>query len=235
MRRILLKLSGEQLAGNESRGFDAKRVSWIAEEIKKAKQANPDIEFIIVVGAGNFVRGEYFRDTAISRVTADNMGMLGIVINALGMSDIFNANGLKTAALSNIYAEQVIDSYTPRRALNHLRKGRVVIVAGGTGRPYFTSDMTAACIAMELECDTVAKATKVDGVYDKDPAKNPDAVFIEKMTMNDAILNDEIRIMDKAALALVADNHRSVVIFELLKEDNIKRLALGENVGSLIS
>lgn len=234
MPKILLKLSGEQLAGNEFRGFDPERVAWIANQIKAAKESAPNTEFVVVVGAGNFVRGEYFASSQINRVTADNMGMLAIVINALGMADIFNACGLETVALSNIFAEQVIDSYTPRRALNHLGKGRVVIVAGGTGRPYFTSDMSAACIAMELGCDVVAKATKVDGVYDSDPAKEPDAKLLPEISFNEAITNDSIRVMDKAALALIAENHRSVIVFELLKDGNITKLAKGERLGSLV-
>lgn len=234
MSRILLKLSGEQLAGEESRGFDPERVKWIAEQIKSAKTAAPDTEFIVVVGAGNFVRGEYFANSPIGRVTADNMGMLAIVINALGMADIFNACGLETATLSNIFAEQVIDSYTPRRALNHLKKGRVVIVAGGTGRPYFTSDMSAACIAMELGCEVVAKATKVAGVYDSDPATNLGAKLLPEISFNEAITNDAIRVMDKTALALIAENHRSIIVFELLKDGNIEKLAKGEPLGSLV-
>lgn len=234
MRRILLKISGEQLAGDNPRGFDVKRAEWVAEQIKQAKKEAPDTQFVVVVGAGNFVRGEFFADTAINPVTADNMGMLGIVINALALADIFNNRDLPTAALSNIYADQVIDAFTHRRALSHLRKGRVVIVAGGTGRPYFTSDMTAASLAMELDCDVIAKATKVNGVYDHDPVEHKEAKLLDKLSYNEAITGRDIRVMDKSALAMAADHNRPIVVFELLRDGNIARLAKGESVGSLI-
>lgn len=234
MRRILLKISGEQLAGNNQRGFDVERAKWIAEEIKSAKKEAPETEFVVVVGAGNFVRGEYFAGSEISQVTADNMGMLGIVMNALALVDVFNKNNLPTAALSNLYADQVIDPFTHRRALSHLRKGRVVIVAGGIGRPYFTSDMSAVSMAMELDCDVIAKATKVNGVFDQDPKKNPDAKLLPEISFDEAITGRDIRVMDKSALALAADHQRSIIVFALLDEGNIAKLAKGERIGSLI-
>lgn len=233
MRRILLKISGEQLAGDSPRGFDTGRAKWLAEQIRGAKDTT-DVQIVVVVGAGNFVRGEYFAGGGIHPVTADNMGMLAITINALALADVFNNNGLPTRALSNIYAEQVIDSFTHRRAVSDLRKGRVVIVAGGTGRPYFTSDMSAASLAMELDCDVIAKATKVNGVYDDDPKKNPDAKLLESLTYDEAILGRDIRVMDKSALALAADHKRPIVVFELLRAGAITALAKGEPVGSLI-
>jgi uridylate kinase len=233
MRRILLKISGEQLAGDSPRGFDIERAKWIAEQIKQAKSAT-DAEIVVVVGAGNFVRGEYFTGDDIKQVTADNMGMLAIIINALALSDVFNNNGLPTAALSNIFADQVIDAFTHRRALSHLRKGRVVIIAGGAGRPYFTSDMTAASLALELGCDVIAKATKVNGVYDSDPVKNPDAKLLPKLSYDKAIIERDIRVMDKSSLAMAADYNKPIVVFELLKDGNIMALAKGDPVGSLI-
>jgi uridylate kinase len=232
-KRLLLKLSGEQLAGDSPRGFDVERAKWIAGEVRKALDTG--VEIVIAVGAGNFVRGEYFAGDNIRQVTADNMGMLAIVINALALGDVFNSVGVSAAALSNIKADQVIDQFTYRRALSHLAKGRVVIVGGGTGRPYVTSDSAAVSLALELDCDMVLKATKVDGVFDDDPEKNPTARQIPAMTLEEAVANPHIRVMDKAALALAADFHKPIVVFELLKSDNIARIARGETVGTLIN
>lgn len=221
--RLLLKLSGEQLAGENARGFDVERAKWIADEIKKVPAGT---EIVIIVGAGNFVRGAEFSESAeISRVTADNMGMLGIVLNAIALSDVLNSCGIAAAALSNISCAQVIDDYTYRRAISHLSKGRVVIIGGGVGRPFFTSDTTALNLALELDCDLVAKATKVDGVFDSDPEKNPNAQKLAHVSFAEAVENDQIRVMDKAALAMAADNRKPVVVFELLREGNIARVA----------
>jgi uridylate kinase len=232
MMRLLLKLSGEQLAGDNSRGFDIERAKWIAAEVRKAQDAGAKI--VITVGAGNFVRGEYFSGVNIRQVTADNMGMLAIVINALALVDVFNSVGVRAAALSNIKADQVVDQYTHRRALSHLAKGRVVIVGGGTGRPYVTSDSAAVSLALELDCDLILKATKHDGVYNKDPAKHSDAHKIAKLTLQEAVEGREIKVMDKAALGLAADFHKPIVVFELLKEDSIKKIAEGKTVGTRI-
>lgn len=231
--RLLLKLSGEQLAGDSKRGFDVERAKWIAGEVKKALETGAEI--VVTVGAGNFVRGEYFAGENIRQVTADNMGMLAIVINALALADVFNSVGVPTAALSNIKADQVIDHFTYRRALSHLAKGRVVIVGGGTGRPYVTSDSAAVSLALELGCDTVLKATKVDGVFDDDPEKNPAAKKIASLTLQEAVENPKVRVMDKAALALAADYAKPIVVFGLLKPDNIAKIAQGETVGTRIS
>lgn len=230
--RILLKLSGEQLAGDSPRGFDIERAKWIAAEVRKARDAGAEV--VITVGAGNFVRGEYFAGVNIRQVTADNMGMLAIVINALALADVFNSVGVRTAVLSNIKADQVIDQYTHRRALSHLAKGRVVIIGGGTGRPYVTSDSAAVSLALELDCDLVLKATKHNGVFDKDPAKFKDAHKLDKLTLTEAVAGREIRVMDKAALGLAADFHMPIVVFELLKKDNIVKIAKGQTVGTRI-
>jgi len=230
--RVLLKLSGEQLAGDSPRGFDIERAKWIAAEVKKAQ--NRGAEVVITVGAGNFVRGEYFAGDHVRPVTADNMGMLAIVINALALADVFNSVGVRAAALSNIQADQVVDQYTYRRALSHLGKGRVVIIGGGTGRPYVTSDSAAVSLAVELDCDLVAKATKVDGVYDDDPAKNPHAKLLKKLSHDQAIVGRDIRVMDKAALGLAADFNKPIVVFELLKTGNIAKVATGQTVGTRI-
>jgi len=230
--RLLLKLSGEQLAGNSPRGFDIERAKWIAAEVRKAQDAGAEI--VITVGAGNFVRGEYFAGVNVRQVTADNMGMLAIVINALALADVFNSVGVRAAVLSNIKADQVVDQYTHRRALSHLAKGRAVIVGGGTGRPYVTSDSAAVSLALELDCDLVLKATKFDGVFNKDPAKHKDAHKLDNISLADAVAGREIKVMDKAALGLAADFNKPIVVFELLEEDNIAKIARGENVGTMI-
>jgi len=229
--RLLLKLSGEQLAGDNAQGFDVKRAKWIAQEIAKVPAGT---ELVIVVGGGNIVRGASVGGAEIQRVTGDNMGMLATVINAVALADVFNHSGVATAALSNVSCAQVIDDYTYRRALSHLAKNRVVIVAGGTGRPYFTTDTSALNLAIELNCDLVAKATKVNGVFDSDPEKNPDAQKFENLSFAKAVEDDNIRVMDKAALALAADNKKPIVVFELLREGNIAKVANGENVGTRI-
>jgi uridylate kinase len=231
--RLLLKLSGEQLAGDSPRGFDIERAKWIAAEVRKAQDAGAEV--IITVGAGNFVRGEYFAGENVRQVTADNMGMLAIVINALALGDVFNSVGVPAVALSNIEANQVVDQYTYRRALSHLAKGRVVIIGGGTGRPYVTSDSAAVSLALELDCDLVAKATKVDGVFDDDPETNPAAQKISEMSLAEAVENPKIKVMDKAALGLAADFRQPIVVFELLKEGNVARIAAGETVGTKIA
>lgn len=231
--RLLLKLSGEQLAGDSPRGFSVERAVWIADEIKKAKK-DSDVEVVIIVGAGNFVRGTYFAGQQVRPVTADNMGMMGTMINAVALADVFNAEGLATAVLSNVSCQQIIDDYTHRRALSHLAKGRVVIVAGGTGRPYFTTDTSALNLAIELDCDAVAKATKVDGIFDDDPAQNAHARKLDTISYDEALRNDKIRVMDKAALALAAEHDKPVVVFELLKPGNIAKVASGQKVGTRI-
>ncbi|QQS17597.1 uridine monophosphate kinase [Candidatus Saccharibacteria bacterium] len=232
--RLLLKLSGEQLAGDSPRGFSVERATWIADEIKKAKKESPDAEIVVIVGAGNFVRGAYFAGQHVRPVTADNMGMMGTMINAVALADVFNAEGLPTAVLSNVSCQQIIDDYTHRRALSHLSKGRVVIVAGGTGRPYFTTDTSALNLAIELDCDVVAKATKVDGIFDDDPEKNPEARKLDTISYDDALRDKKVRVMDKAALALAAEHDKPVVVFELLKPGNIAKVASGQTVGTSI-
>jgi uridylate kinase len=156
------------------------------------------------------------------------------MINAVALADVFNAEGVPTAALSNVSCQQIIDDYTHRRALSHLSKGRVVIVAGGTGRPYFTTDTSALNLAIELDCDVVAKATKVDGIFDDDPEKNPEARKLDTISYDDALRDKKVRVMDKAALALAAEHDKPVVVFELLKPGNIAKVASGQTVGTSI-
>jgi uridylate kinase len=230
-KRILLKLSGEQLQGKFDGGFDASRAQWIAEEIKHVK----DAEIVVMIGGGNYARGAQLAGGGVGRVTADNIGMLATMMNALALADVFNASGLPARALTNIKADQVADQFSHRRALSHLAKGRVVIVAGGIGRPYLTTDTAAVSLALELECDAILKATKVDGVYDSDPEKNPGAKKFATLTLKEAVETPDIRIMDKAAIALAYDHGQSIVVFDLLSENNIARAVAGETVGTTIA
>ena len=230
-KRVLLKLSGEQLQGKFDGGFDAERAAWIAKEVKKIK----DSQVVIMIGGGNYARGAQLAGGGIGRVTADNIGMMATMMNALALADVFNSQGIAARALSNIRADQIVDQFTHRRALSHLEKARVVIVAGGIGRPYLTTDTAAVNLALELECDAILKATKVDGVYDSDPESNPAAVKFEHLTLRQAVEDPEIRVMDKAAIALAYDHQQSIVVFELLKEDNVMRVIAGESIGTTIS
>ena len=232
-QRILLKLSGEQLAGEFDSGIDPKLAGWLAEEVKKVTAAGAQV--VIMVGGGNFVRGAQIAGHGIKRVTGDHMGMLATMINALGLTDIFEAHGVKTRCLSNIFAEQVAEPFVFRLAEKHLEKGRVIIVAGGTGRPYVTTDTGAVVLALELDCPVVLKATKVDGIYDKDPAKHKDAVKLDHVSYQDAVQNDSIKIMDKAAMGLAMENNMPVIVFEAMKADNLLKVVQGKAVGTTIS
>lgn len=231
-KRILLKLSGEQLAGQYEHGIDPEFAAWLAEEIKQV--AANDIQVVIMVGGGNFVRGAQTAGHGIKRVTADHMGMLGTMINALALTDIFEEEGVKTRCLSNIFAQQVAESFVHRLVEKHLQRGRVTIIAGGTGRPYFTTDTAAVALALELDCDVVLKATKVDGVYDKDPAKHPDAQKMDSLSYQQAVEDGAIKIMDKAAMGLALEHHMPLIIFNAETSGNILRAAMGETVGTTI-
>lgn len=231
-KRILLKLSGEQLQGEQSGGFDTERAKWIAREVEKAKDAGTEV--VIMVGGGNYARGAQLANQSIQRVTADNVGMLATLMNALALADVFNSAGVATRALSNIKADQLVDQFTNRRAISHLAKGRVIIVAGGIGRPFLTTDTAALSLALELECGVVIKTTKVDGVYDKDPAKHDDATKLDTLTHHEALSDSNIAVMDKAALGLAMEQNKPVIICDLLTEGNIARAAAGENVGTIV-
>ncbi len=230
-KRILLKLSGEQLQGEKTKGFDADRARWIADQLKPLIRHT---QIIIMVGGGNFVRGGEVQDDSIKRVTADNAGMLSTLINATLLADVFNASSVPARALSNIEANQVVDQYTYRRALSHLSKNRIVIVGGGIGRPYLTTDTAALSLALELDCDIVIKTTKVDGVYDKDPMKHDDAKKLDSLSHEDALLNEDISVMDKAALSLALEQKKPLIICDLLTDGNIARAVRGEDVGTLV-
>lgn len=232
-KRLLLKISGEQLSGEHGTGFDPKVADYFANEIKAAVATGTQI--VVVAGAGNLVRGAQVAGNGIRRVTADHMGMLSGLINALALTDVFESNGLETRCLSNIFADQVAEHYSYRRAEKHLAKGKVIIIAGGIGRPYFTHDTAAVNIGLELGCDAVIKATKVDGVYDKDPAKFDDAVKFDALSFQQAVENENIQVMDKAAIGLAMEQHMPVVVLDSNVPGNIAKLAAGEKIGTIIS
>lgn len=232
-KRVLLKISGEQLAGQYDNGFDTEHAEWLAREVKKVTEKGQQVA--IMVGGGNIVRGAQIAGHGIHRVTADHMGMLATMINALALTDIFENEGVKTRCLSNIFSDQVAEKFIHRLANKHFQKGRVVILAGGTGRPYVTTDTAAVNLALELDCDIVLKATKVDGVYDSDPANNPEAKKLEGLTFQQAVENPSIKVMDKAALALAMEHEIPILIFDALKQGNIENAINGESVGTKIS
>ena len=231
-KRVLLKLSGEQLQGKFDGGFDTERVLWIADEIKKAQSTGTEI--VLMIGGGNYVRGAQVEGNGLQSPTAHNMGMLATLINAIALQDIFNSVGLHARTLTNIKADQVADQFTHRRALSHLEKGRVVIIGGGSGRPFVTTDTAAVIMALELGCDVIMKATKVDGVYDSDPRTNPDAKKLESLTLREAVEQPDIKVMDNSAIALAEDHNQSIIVFELLKEGNIARAIAGDAIGTTI-
>ena len=231
--RVLLKFSGEQLSGDFDGGIDPKICTWLASEIKPVLEHK--VELIIMVGGGNFARGERLAGNGIKRVTADHIGMLGTLMNALAMTDIFESEGIPTRCLSNIFATQVAEQFIHRLANKHLEKNRVIIVAGGIGRPYITTDTAAVSLALELDCQVVLKATKYDGVYDKDPNKYGDALKIESISHKEVLSNNNIKIMDKAAIGLAMDHDLPIIIFEAMKKKNILNTVLGHTSGSIIS
>lgn len=233
-KRVLLKLSGEQLQGKYNNGVDTERIKWIAQEVKQALGSGTQI--VVMIGGGNYARGAQLSEGgAVSRVTADNAGMLATLMNGLVLSDVFNHEGVAARTLTNIKADQVADQFTHRRALSHLDKNRVVVVAGGIGRPYLTTDTAAVSLALELNCDAILKATKVDGVYDSDPVNNPAAKKFDKITYQEALQQPDIQVMDKAALGLAMDYEQKVVVFKLLEAGNIHRAVTVGGIGTIIS
>ncbi len=232
-KRILLKLSGEQLAGKYEFGVDPEIAAFLAAEVKKVVDSGCQV--VLVVGGGNMVRGAEIAGHGIRRVTGDQMGMLSGLINCMAMTDIFEAHDVPTRCLSNIFAQQIAESYSYRLAEKHLQKGRVVIIAGGTSRPYVTHDTAGVSFGLELDCEIVIKATKVDGVYDKDPAMFSDAIKLDSLSFQSAVSDDSIRVMDKAALGLAMEQHKTIVVFNPMKPDNLLKLAHGEPIGTIIS
>lgn len=232
-KRILVKISGEQLAGTYDYGVDPAVAIFFAKEIQSVIEAGCQVA--VVVGGGNMVRGKDMAGNGIRRVTADQMGMLSGLINAMATTDIFESQGLATRCLSNIYAEQVAEPYTYRLAIKHLENRRVLIVAGGIARPYFTHDTAAVSIGLELDCDAVLKATKVDGIFDKDPHKNSDAKQFHTINYQQAIENTDIAVMDKAALGLALEQEMPMVVYNSTKPGNLLKIVQGEKIGTFIN
>ena len=229
--RILLKLSGEVLAGTGSFGVDPERVRALASEI--AEVAGSGFQIGLVVGGGNFFRGVAAAAQNMERVTADHMGMLATVINALALQDALEKAGTPTRVMTAIEMRSVAEPYIRRRAIRHLEKGRIVIFAAGTSNPYFSTDTAATLRGLEIHAEVVAKATRVDGVYNKDPLKHSDAVRFSEIGYSD-VLTRNLRVMDASAVAMCRDNHLPIVVFNLNVRGNIMRMAMGEPIGTLI-
>jgi len=232
-KRVLLKISGEQLAGKFDSGIDPERAAWLAREVNQA--AVNGTQVVIMVGGGNFVRGAQVAGAGIKRVTGDHMGMLSTLINALALTDIFEAQNVPTRCLSNIFAQQVAEPFVHRLAEKHLQNGRVVIVAGGIGRPYLTTDTAAVSLALELDCDVVLKTTKVDGIYDKDPAEHQDAKRYDTLSYQEAVENEEIKVMDKAALGLAMEQSMPVIVLSVEADGSLLKATSGEQIGTKVS
>jgi uridylate kinase len=231
-RRIILKVTGEVFAGPHKFGIDGKTVKAFAQEIKEVKEMG--CELALVIGGGNIFRGAVASDIGMDRASADTMGMLATVINSLALQDALEKLGVSTRVLSAIEMRQVAEPYIRRRATRHLEKGRVVIFAGGTGNPYFTTDTTASLRAMEVGAEVILKATKVDGVFDADPFKHEGAHKFEELTYIE-VLNRELKVMDSTAISLCMDNQLPIIVFNIMEKGNIKRVVSGEPIGTLVS
>jgi uridylate kinase len=233
-RRVLLKLSGEAFSDPEVRGgIDPTIVRQVAREIAELK-ASDGTEVGIVVGGGNIFRGNSPSATGMDRSSADHMGMLATVINALALQDALEKEGVETRVQTAIAMQELAEPYIRRRAVRHLEKGRVVIFAAGLGAPYFTTDTTAAQRALEIDADAILKGTQVDGVYDRDPRQDDAAQRYEEIDFL-SVLNQGLKVMDATAISLCMDNGLPIVVFELLREGNIRRVVRGEDVGTLVS
>jgi uridylate kinase len=230
-QRILLKLSGEALAGGAAFGIDAQRVQELASEV--ASVAATGVQLGLVVGGGNIFRGVALAARKMDRVTGDHMGMLATVINALAVSDALEHIGIPTRVMSAIEMHQVAEPYIRRRAIRHLEKGRIVLFAAGTSNPYFSTDTAATLRALEIRAQVIAKATRVDGVYDKDPLQHADAVMYREVSY-DEVLQKSLKVMDSTSIAMCRDNQLPIQVFNLNVTGNIMRMSMGEPIGTLI-
>jgi len=231
-KRILLKMSGEALAGPDGFGIDPARAETVARTIKDIHDLG--VQVILVIGAGNLWRGLAGNEQGMERSAADHIGMLATIMNALAMRDALERVGTPTRVQTAIEMRSIAEPYIRLRAIRHLDKGRVVIIGGGTGNPYFTTDSAGALRAMEINADVMIKATKVDGVYNDDPQKNPDAEKFNHLTYSE-FLNLRLRVMDTTAVSLCMENDMPIVVLNFWKKDNVKRLVLGETIGTTVS
>ena len=231
-RRVLLKLSGEAFQGELGYGIDHTAVDSLASEI--AALGKYEVEIGLVVGGGNIFRGEPASAAGMERTTADYIGMLATIINAMSLQDALEKKGVQTRVMTAIEMKELAESYIRRRAIRHLEKNRVVIFAGGTGNPYFTTDTAAALRATEIRADVILKGTKVDGVYDKDPKKFPDAKRFEQLRYMD-VLNRGLKVMDATAVSLCMENSLPIVVFDFTVEGNIEKVVLGDKIGTVVT
>ncbi|SMD33213.1 uridylate kinase [Reichenbachiella faecimaris] len=231
-KRILLKLSGEALMGDNQYGIDAARLEQYVKEIKEVKDLG--VEIAIVIGGGNIFRGVQAEDSGIDRVQGDYMGMLATVINAMALQSALEKTGLYTRLMSGIKIEEVCEPFIKRRAVRHLEKGRIVIFGAGIGNPYFTTDSTASLRAIEMEADVVLKGTRVDGVYTADPEKDPAATKFPSISFQD-VYEKGLNVMDMTAFTLCQENNLPIIVFDMNKKGNLKAIVAGEEVGTLIS
>ena len=229
--RVLLKLSGESLAGDQGYGIDPNPINTIAAEIREV--VSQGVQLALVIGGGNIFRGLAASSKGMDRASADYMGMLATMINSLAMQDALEKVGVATRVQSAIDMQEVAEPYIRRRAMRHLEKGRVVIFGAGTGNPYFTTDTAASLRAMEINAQVILKGTKVDGVYSADPMKDPDAVKLPKLTYID-VLKRGLQVMDATATSLCMDNNLPIIIFDLTTEGNIKKVISGEEIGTIV-
>ena len=230
-RRALLKLSGEALIGDQGYGIDAKMLQYLADEISDVHRLG--VELALVIGGGNIFRGSEAEARGIDRVTADNMGMLATVINGLSLQSALEQASVVTRVQTAFEMRAVAEPYIRRRALRHLEKGRVVLFAGGTGNPYFTTDTTAALRAAEIDADVVLKATKVDGIYDEDPMTHPEAVRLPRLTYLET-LQRRLKVMDATAVSLCMDNQLPIVVFDINQPGNLRSIMQGKSIGTLV-
>ncbi len=230
--RILLKVSGESMMGDREYGIDPAAARRVAEQIKEAYTHN--VQMALVMGGGNIFRGKAGEKNGIDRATGDYMGMLATVMNGLALQDALEKAGVPTRVQSALQMPAVAESFIRRRAIRHMEKGRVVILVAGTGVPYVTTDTGSSLHALELHCDVLMKATKVDGIFDKDPNKFPDAKRFATLNFKDAVAKEGIEIMDTAALAMCQENDMAVMVFELFKENNLIKAVTGEDVGTYV-
>jgi len=231
-RRVLLKLSGEALMGDQSFGIDPAVISRLADDVNDLREMG--VEVAIVVGGGNIFRGEGLASAGMDRVTGDQMGMLATVMNGLAMQDVIEKRGMQVRVMSAISINSVCEDYIRRRAIRHLEKGRIVIMVGGTGNPFFTTDSGASLRAIEIQADLLIKATKVDGVYDADPMKDPDAKRYDRLTYN-AVLDQRLGVMDATAIVLCRDQSMPLMVVDINEPGNLVRAVQGEAVGTIVT